>query len=67
MNQKLAAHFEVEKNSRNYVFIVPNDAPLGEVYDVLHEMLTATVEMSKQAAERVKQTPPSPEVQAEVV
>jgi hypothetical protein len=65
MNQKLAAHFEVEKNGRKYVLLVPNDAPLGELYDSLHEMLNGVVDMSKQAADRAKQT--APEVQTEVV
>lgn len=67
MDQKLVAKFEVTKNNRTYSLEVANNAPLGELYDVLHELLVAVLEMSKKAAENAKQAEPAPEVQAEVV
>ncbi len=67
MDQMLVAKFKVTKNDRVYSLEVANNAPLGELYDVLHEMLMAVLEMSKVAAENAKQAEPAPEVQAEVV
>ena len=66
MDQKLMVHFEVSKNDRTYVLEVPSGAPLGEVYDSLHEMLMAVVDLSKKAAEDAKPAEPK-EVQPELV
>lgn len=67
MNQKLMVNFEVEKNDRLYTLSVPSGAPLGELYDSLHEMLTAVLEMSKKANDNAKASQPVEEVEPEVV
>lgn len=64
MNQKLMVNFEVVKNDRAYCLSVPSGAPLGELYDSLHEMLTAVLEMSKKANDNAKQSQP---VESEIV
>jgi len=69
MNQKLMVHFEVVKNERPYRLEVESGAPLGELYDALHEMLGAVLDMSRQANENARQTQPvaaSPEIVQEV-
>lgn len=67
MNQRLMINFEVVKNDRVYTLLMPNEAPLGEIYDSLHEMLTAVLELSKQAADRAKPVQPSEHIEPEVV
>ena len=61
-------HFEITKNDRAYRLEVPSGAPLGELYDSLHEMLTAVLEMSKKANDNAKQAQPAvePEIAQEV-
>lgn len=54
MDQKLLVCFEVKKNDRVYSLHVPSGAPLGEVYDSLHELLMKVTELAKQSAEQTK-------------
>ena len=67
MDQKLMVHFEVVKNDRVYRLEVASGAPLGELYDSLHEMLTAVLEMSKKANDNAKQAQPKEEIEPELV
>ena len=48
----------VEKNDKNFTFVMPAGANWGESYDACFECLLKIVELSKQAAESMKQTPP---------
>ena len=54
MVQKQAIIFEKIKDERTYQFIIPVGAPIGEVFDVIFEMLGAAEELSKQAFENAK-------------
>jgi hypothetical protein len=56
MDQKAALIFERKKEDRNYQFIVPLEAPFGEVFDVIFEMLTAAQEFSKQALDATQKS-----------
>lgn len=48
------AVIKIEKNDRVYQFLVPADAPLGELYDVMHAMLQHVTKSASQAADKVK-------------
>ncbi len=67
MDQKLIVNFEVKKNDRVYSLSAPSGAPLGELYDALHEMLGAVLDMSKQANDRAKQSQSAEAVESEVI
>lgn len=57
MDQKLVpatVDLAVEKNGGSYVFSMPVGAPFGEAYDVAFEVLSKIVELSKNAAEKMK-------------
>jgi hypothetical protein len=54
MDQKLMVSFEVKKNDRTYALHIPSGAPLGEVYDSLHEMLMEVSKLSTKSAENAK-------------
>ena len=56
MNQSLMVTFEVKKNDRTYTLHVPSGAPLGEVYDSLHEMLMEVSKLSAKSAENAKRS-----------
>lgn len=45
----------VEKNDKKFTFIMPVGANWGESYDACFECLMKIVELSKQAAEAMKQ------------
>lgn len=47
-----------EKNGTNYVFFVPQGAPLGEAYDVFFECLQDIVEMAKKNVEAAQPKEP---------
>ena len=47
----------VEKNGKNFTFVMPVGANWGETYDACFECLLKIVELSKQAAENMKQKP----------
>jgi hypothetical protein len=51
MNEQLMIEFETTKNDNVYRFIIPTKAPLGEVYDAVHELLR---EIVKRANDSVK-------------
>ena len=44
-----------EGSERNYQFILPINAPLGEAYDVCHEILQKVVKMAQEASDRAAQ------------
>lgn len=54
MQEKLQVQFLVEKNGKNYVFLMPGDGNLGEAYSAAWEMLNKLsekiVEANKKAA-----------------
>jgi len=54
MNQYLNVNFEVEKNDRKYVFTLPMNAPLGEAYDCVHEMLQEIMKQAQASADKAK-------------
>lgn len=54
MNQYLNVNFEVEKNDRKYVFTLPMQAPLGEAYDAIHEMLQEILKQAQASADKAK-------------
>ena len=56
-----------EKNGKTYVFSMPVGAPFGEAYDVAFEMLSKIVELSKNAADKMKREEEVKEEAAEVV
>lgn len=51
-----SAVIKVESNDRVYQLVVPQDAPLGELYDVLHAMLKHVADAALSAAEKVKRS-----------
>lgn len=48
------AIIEVEMNGRIYQCLVPPQAPLGELYDALHEMLKHIASSAQHAADKVR-------------
>ena len=48
-------NFEVVKGDRKYVFSIEMGAPLGECYDVCHEVLMEIMKLAQQSADKVKQ------------
>jgi len=59
MNQVLSVKFVKEVNGRTYSFDFPMGAPLGESYDVCHEVLNQITKMAADAAEKAQQKPTS--------
>jgi len=59
MDLKTKVSIEVVKSDkdvkREYMFLMPWGAPLGEVHDVCHEVLQKVVDMAQGAADKVKQ------------
>jgi hypothetical protein len=55
MNLKSTFQIDITKNERYYTFTMPAGAPIGEAYDVAHELLQALVKMAADAAERARQ------------
>lgn len=55
MELKSTVQVRVTKSTRDYSFLMPVGAPLGEAYDVCHEILREIVKMANEAAERSKQ------------
>ena len=51
---------EQDDKKRNYQFIFDYGVPLGEAYDVCHEVLQKLVEMAQQANDRAKQEKKEP-------
>lgn len=49
-----SAVIKVEINERVYHLVVPQDAPLGELYDVLHAMLKHVADAAVKASDKVK-------------
>ncbi len=48
--------FEIKKDERLYQFIMPSDAPLGEIHDVLFQMKAVVVQkINEYAASESKQ------------
>jgi hypothetical protein len=45
-------HFKKEINGRLYLFFMPNDAPLGETYDVLVDAMDALLKIAKKNHEQ---------------
>lgn len=58
MELKTKVSIEVSRQdgetTRHYQFILPYGAPLGEVYDVCHDMLQEIVKMAQNAADKAK-------------
>jgi len=46
-------HFKKEINGRLYLFFMPNDAPLGETYDVLLEAMDSLLKIAKKNQEQM--------------
>ena len=61
MNQRAMVTIEIIKNEHSYTLLMPMGAPIGEAYDVVHEMLQAVVGMANNAA--AKAAPQAPEMQ----
>ncbi len=51
----------VECNGNAYQLIVPGNAPLGEMYDVLHTMLQHVTQSASKATEASKRPEPNAE------
>ena len=54
----------VEKNDKKFTFVMPVGANWGESYDACFECLLKIVELSKQAADAMKQKPAEELIQA---
>lgn len=52
MNIKKEIVLEIHKDSRIYRFTMPEDAPLGEVYDVGFQMLKQAVQLASNAIQQ---------------
>jgi len=52
MEQLGMLKFVIEKDERNYEFMMPFGAPYGEAYDACHEMMGKIVELSQEAQKR---------------
>lgn len=53
MDMLNAVHLKKEVNGRVYVFSMPSQAPIGEVYDVLVESLQDMVKLAQSNADRM--------------
>lgn len=49
MKSTKSLEFKIEKNCREYKFIVPEDGPLGEIYDSVAEVLLYISDLMKQS------------------
>lgn len=47
-------HFKKEINGRLYLFFMPNDAPLGETYDVLVDVMQSILKIAQKNHEQMK-------------
>jgi len=47
-------HFKKEINGRLYLFFMPNDAPLGETYDVLVDAMQSILKIAQKNHEQMK-------------
>jgi hypothetical protein len=54
VDQMLTVNFEVTKNDRKYVLAIPMNAPLGELYDCVHEMLQEVLKQAQASADKAK-------------
>ena len=54
MELKTKVCIPVKKEDREYHFDMPYGCPLGEAYDVVHEVLQKIVELSRDAADKTK-------------
>ena len=54
VDQILNVNFEVCKGDRKYVLAIPMNAPLGECYDVCHELLQEILKQAQASAEKAK-------------
>lgn len=55
MEQKLQISWEIKKGERVYSFLIPAQAPYGEIFDCGVEIMNAALESQKKAAEQIKQ------------
>ena len=69
MNQRAMISVEIKKNERDYVLLMPMGAPIGEAYDVVHEMLQALLKMANDATQRAapQAAVPSQPIEPEIV
>ena len=49
INEKQIYSFSTKVNERDYLFVCPTEAPLGELYDVFAEMQFIVVKKMEQA------------------
>lgn len=54
MTLKQTFTFEITKNERLFTFTMPSGTPIGEAYDVGHELLQALVKLAGEAAEKAR-------------
>lgn len=52
MTLKQTFTFEIVKNERTYTFTMPTGTPIGETYDVCHELLQELVKLAYEATEK---------------
>lgn len=57
--------FEIKKNDRFYRMHIPSDAPLGEIHDVLREMLSYLINMMQERAKPVPEMRVEPKIYTE--
>lgn len=58
MDKKPLLSLEVEKNGRNYMFLAPGNAPLGEAHDALYEFLQEVVKIAQEAVKSMEPKKP---------
>lgn len=64
---KQTAILEIKHDDRVYTFVLPQNAPIGEVHDVLFQMRTFVISKINEAvnAEKPKDPEPEPEKTSE--
>lgn len=50
ISMKALSSFEVVKNDRTYIFIMPGQCPAGEAYDALFEFMQKVLKLSQENA-----------------
>lgn len=54
MTLKNTFTIEITKNERKFTFTMPSGTPIGEAYDVGHELLQALVKLAHEATEKAR-------------
>jgi hypothetical protein len=54
--------FEIKKEDRAYRLDIPNNAPLGEAYQVIGQFMDKIVELINEHQKKQKENPPCDEV-----